>query len=129
MKNPKVQNAVLKYLARTPFSCNAATIERGIGMKNGNIYTVLQRLVQKNLVVKEGKAYRINDSARKAVEVSAQPRATHTPVFNPNPLISIYAKEIQYVEDGIDSLMITKSYLQRRIEQLKTEDVKRARTH
>ena len=141
-KRNRVQNAVLFYLARTPFA-SAASIQKGIGLTKGNIYQTMAQLVQKGDVIrKEGsKLYQISDSAKEAIKVTtakrirvSEPDTQRAPLYQapppePNPLANIYLREIEFIQDGIDSLMITKNYLERRIEQLKLEDAKRARTN
>lgn len=124
MRKPKVQTAVLEYLKRMPF-CSAVAIQRGINMRKGNIYSVLSRLVEKGDIVKRGKFYRLSESYDKATKVINTIKKVAPPPAS-NPLISVYSREIKFIEDGIDSLMITKNYLQRRIEQLELEDAKRA---
>lgn len=128
MKKVKYQDVITRFLKQEG-RAGAAEIQKGIGMKRGNIYQVMKLLVQKGLVthLPGTKKYALTSET---VEAKPMPLyAEHrqpTPPPAPNPLISIYAREIQFVEDGIDSLMITKNYLQRRVEQLKQEDARRA---
>ena len=124
MRKPKIQTAVLKFLANNPFS-PAVVVQRGVNMRKGNIYSVLSRLVEKGNVVKQGKFYRLSESYDRATKIINTIKKVAPPPAS-NPLISVYSREIRFIEDGIDSLMITKNYLQRRIEQLELEDSKRA---
>lgn len=124
MRAPKNQTAVLEYLKRMPF-CSAVAIQRGIKMKKGNVYTLLNRLVEKGDIDKKGKYYSLSESYDRATKVINTIKKVVPPPAS-NPLISVYSREIKFIEDGIDSLMITKNYLQRRIEQLELEDAKRA---
>ena len=125
MRAPKNQTAVLEYLKRMPF-CSAVAIQRGIKMKKGNVYTLLNRLVEKGDIVKKGKFYSLSESYDKATKVINTIKKVAPPPPAPSPLIGVYSREIKFIEDGIDSLMITKNYLQRRIEQLELEDAQRA---
>lgn len=120
MRASKNQIAVLEYLKRMPF-CSAVAIQRGIKMKKGNVYTLLNRLVEKGDINKKGKYYSLSESYDKATRIIKSINKP-TPQPAPNPLIAVYSREIRYIESGIDSLMITKNYLQRRIEQLQLED-------
>jgi hypothetical protein len=120
----------------------AVGIQRSIGMKRGNIYQILSRLINDGFVRKvEGtKKYELVNTeftvdttdvkvAPAVVQKLQQGRAIERqPKLTPtvNPLIPVYQREIQFVEDGIDSLMITKNYLERRVEQLKQEDARHA---
>ena len=130
------KNAILHYLARMPFPSAASQIQKGIGMTRGNIYNILAKMEEKGDIKKDpaSKKYLISDSARQSLKTldMLKPRMRMTESasgFKPNPLIETIQKEISFIDDGIDSLRITKSYLFRRIEQLKAEDLKRARSH
>lgn len=114
---------VLKYLERMPWA-KPVDIKNGIGMERGNIYSLLHKMVNKGLL------HRNERSKTYSLTSTSRPRAIPTPVvLTPNPLIDTLKEEIQFIEDGINSLMITKSYIKRRIEQLQLEDAKRARTN
>lgn len=114
---------VLKYLERMPWA-KPINIKNGIGMEKGNIYSLLDKMV------KTGLLHRNEKSKTYSLTSTSRLRVTPTPViFTPNPLIATLEEEIQFIEDGINSLMITKSYIKRRIEQLRLEDTKRARTN
>jgi predicted transcriptional regulator len=138
IKTKRVLNDILAYLATHPGS-GAAQVQKGIGLKVGNIYGHMKLLLDRGAVVREGMGYSLSESGAKAMSIAkikkpeVAPQSTRFPLrhetksFSPSPLINIIQREIQYIEDGIDSLMITKNYLQRRIEQLKLEDAKRAR--
>lgn len=130
------KTAILNYLARMPFASAASKIQKGIGMTRGNIYNILAKMEKRGEVKKDpvSKKYFISDGTRQALKTLdvakpgmkiAEPELT----FKPNPLIETIEKEISFIDDGIDSLRITKSYLFRRIEQLKSEDLKRARSY
>lgn len=127
------KTAILNYLARMPFASAASQIQKGIGMTRGNIYNILAKMEKRGEVKKDpvSKKYFISDGTRQALNMVkpgmkiAEPALT----FKPNPLIETIQKEISFIDDGIDSLRITKSYLFRRIEQLKSEDLKRARSY
>ena len=113
----------------------------------GNVYSVLKALIKKGFVQREGFFYRIAPPKRTLTEhdfelvkkVAMMDRTPKTKTklerlkkvyedakeltrsygeSKQTPLISIIKNEIKYIESGIDSLMITKSYLERRIEQL-----------
>lgn len=127
------KTAILNYLARMPFASAASQVQKGIGMTRGNIYNILAKMEKRGEVKKDpvSKKYFISDGTRQALNMVkpgmkiAEPALT----FKPNPLIETIQKEISFIDDGIDSLRITKSYLFRRIEQLKSEDLKRARSY
>lgn len=127
------KNAILNYLARTPFASAASQIQKGIGMTRGNIYNILAKMETRGEVKKDpvSKKYSISDGTRQALSmVKPGMKIDESALtFKPNPLIETIQKEISFIDDGIDSLRITKSYLFRRIEQLKSEDLKRARSY
>lgn len=132
------KTSILNHLARMPFGLKAADIQKGIGMKRGNIYNILERMEKAGQIKKnpDSKKYLIDENTRRAVMIAnasvSKPRLkeqNEVPTFKPNPLIVTIQKEIAFIDDGIDSLRITKSYLFRRIEQLKAEDLKRARSY
>ena len=126
-RKAKHQDAILRFLKQEG-RAGAAEIQKGIGMKRGNIYQVMKLLVQKGLVTHlpgTRKYVLANETVDKRMPLFRE-HSQPTPPPAPNPLIAVYSREIQFVEDGIDSLMITKNYLQRRVEQLKQEDARRA---
>lgn len=130
------QRAVMKYLLRTGKD-SAINIKRNLGFKHGNIYQLLKNLETKGVVTKvpDTKQYVLakkgtTPADEAPVQTESAPKNIVKPKMKPfvpgNPLIPVYQREIQFVEDGIDSLMITKNYLQRRVEQLKQEDARHA---
>lgn len=123
IKNQKTK--ILTYLQKTPWA-TAATIQRGIGMKGGNVYVVLNDMVRKSLIQKNDKSKTYSLPSKYKLEPTPKPQP---PAFTPNPLIATLQEEIEFINSGIDSLMITKSYINRRIEQLRLEDIKRARVN
>lgn len=123
VKNQKTK--ILAYLQKTPWA-TAATIQRGIGMKGGNVYVVLNDMVRKSLIQKNDKSKTYSLPSKYKLEPTPKPQP---PAFTPNPLIATLQEEIEFINSGIDSLMITKSYINRRIEQLRLEDIKRARVN
>lgn len=122
LKNTK---AVIEYLQKNPLS-TAAQIAEGTGLK-GNIYTTLINLVEKKLIGKNASRqyYQLQDvqnnvSPQRETE-NKYDNDPRMPVFqtkNANPLANIYRKEISHIQSGIDQLVITKNYLERRVEEL-----------
>ncbi len=123
------QRAIKAYLFDKKAD-TAANIQRGIGMKRGNVYQILRNMINKKIVTKVPgtKLYAISKHDVKAntepVKNVVKPKMK--PFVPKNPLVTVYEREIQNIQDGIDSLMITKSYLLRRVEQIKQEDARYA---
>ena len=126
-KNARATNEILEYLKRMPFA-KASAIQKGIKTKVSNIYGLLQVLVDRGAITKKGLYYSLSNNGANVTNITktAISKPYTPPPPAPNPLITVYSREIKFVEDGIDSLMITKSYLLRRVEQLKQEDARHA---
>ena len=120
MRKPVRESAVLKYLDSVPHA-TASQIQKAINMKQGNIYTVLKKLKEKRQISRneESKRYFIDRRMPLFSEKREEPK--------PNPLINIFLKEIEYVQEGIDNLETTKTYLERRVAQLRQREANRAR--
>ena len=88
----------------------AADIQKATKVK-GNIYTTLQTMVNRKIISRFGKLYQA--TLGEAVKVYEREDKA-------NPMIKMLQKEIDYIQDGIDSLLITKNYLERRLEQLQS---------
>lgn len=116
----KNRDVVIQYLQKHPLS-TAAQIAEGTGLKT-NIYTTLINLVEKKLVGKNSaKQYYQLQDAKNNVSPQRETEDPRMPLFqakNPNPLANIYRKEISHIQSGIDQLVITKNYLERRVEEL-----------
>lgn len=122
-KLTKLQREIIEYLA-THKLATGATIQRALRPESkdkGNIYTTMKGVIKKGYVQKVGNDYILVNRPRLRVRPAVETK-TVDPVFRePKPattLEKVIRDEISYVEAGIDSLMITKSYLQRRLEQL-----------
>lgn len=114
--------------------------------KKGNIYSVLSGLVKNGTIKKTGLLYHAPEDSvegmtgakhkyRRKIKVKAKTKVRSIPTSNTyvkpttfkittevsekQRLIDTLEYEIKYVDDGIESLMITKSYLIRRLEQVK----------
>lgn len=93
-------------------SATAAQIRKATRVK-GNIYVTLKTMVDKKFIQRQGKMYGFFDAVN---NVSPQPETK----INPHgALIDTLVKELNYVEEGIATLEITRNYLVRRIEFLK----------
>jgi predicted transcriptional regulator len=111
---------VMNHLAKEGAS-TAANIQKETKIR-GNIYTLLARMVAAGHISKSDKLYDISsehemkDNRLRLKDVLAnsnQPRN--------NALIATFIKEIDFVNDGIRNLEMTRSYLLRRVEQLRAE--------
>jgi hypothetical protein len=119
--------------------------------RNLVIYDALRSLVKRKLVVKHNLFYypannrgrvdlkkvaAASKDAPKAVKKTKKPKVKEAdnrmPLFNERKqtavtytpqhrLIDILQKELKYIDDGIDSLRITRSYLLRRLEQVQAD--------
>jgi hypothetical protein len=125
--------------------CKAIRIKKAIWTdpSKGNIYSILAKLVKDGAIKKTGLLYHTpEDSAEgmigakhkyrrkikvkkkatsvtKSIPTSSTYNAKTLPaVSEKQRLIDTLQYEIEYVDDGIESLMITKSYLIRRLEQV-----------
>ena len=78
--------------------------------------------MEKKLVGKNNaKQYYQLQDAKNNVSPQRETEDPRMPLFqakNPNPLANIYRKEISHIQSGIDQLVITKNYLERRVEEL-----------
>ena len=125
----------------------AVDIKKGVWKdpNKGNIYTTLKTLVNSGSIKRTGLLYHaIDDDVtgmvgskhryRRKIKVKAKTKVRSIPTSNTyvkpktftitsevsekQRLIDTLKYEIKYVDDGIESLMITKSYLIRRLEQV-----------
>lgn len=106
MKKPISQlSRITNYVKANPFS-KASDIQKGLNFK-GNIYTLLGVLTDKNIIRKMPNKEYVLDL-----------RSSPTSETKVNPMIKMLQDEIDHIQNGIDQLMITKNYLERRLEQL-----------
>lgn len=127
-KHGELKRRVCEYLKANPKQ-TGMEIQLGLGMsKTANIYPTLGQMVKKGVLTKlRNKKYYLTPlSARvaKANEEYKKDAKRLIGTYNqaePTPLERILQYEIESIEAGIDSLMITKSYLQRRIEQVRAD--------
>lgn len=123
-KNSKI---VVDYLTKHPLS-SAAEIAKGTGLK-GNIYTTLMSLIEKKLIGKNDakQYYQLLDSKNSVsprreiknnLDISKDLRMPLFQARDSNSLTNIYRKEISHIQSGIDQLVITKNYLERRVEEM-----------
>jgi hypothetical protein len=83
-----------------------------------NTYQIVFDLVKKGLAVKDGRLVKLTDSGSPETKVTAQP--ANKPKVVPNEhvdRIAMLKDEIDNINDGIRSLMITRSYLLRRAQE------------
>lgn len=129
MKKPISQlSRITEYIKENPFS-KASDIQKGLKFKS-NIYTLLGLLVDRGVLRKtENKTYAINGDIKIAVDKTDSldgEKLSKTITINAatqpisNPYANILKREIDHIQSGIDQLMITKNYLERRLEQLQS---------
>lgn len=111
------QKTIITYLNKVG-AATAAQIAKETKIR-GNIYTILAKMCDDKQIIKSGKQYQgpiINKIFEEFDKIKEQPEVK----VNPNEgLIKTLTKELGYVIDGIDTLEVTKNYLERRIEFLK----------
>ena len=129
-KFTELQQKIVDYVTANP-KCNGAEIQKAVtGSVIGNIYPTLNALVKKGVLIKlRNKRYMINHAYTlkheakgtnlERIKREIEMMEKSFPVES--PLERILQAEIKYIEDGIDSLMVTKSYLLRRIEQVRAD--------
>ena len=102
-----IRDYLLKY---GPTS--AADIQKATKVK-GNIYTMLQAMVNRKTIKRVGKLYQptIDTAIKHDIEPSIK-----TP--QPNPLANILKREHDHVMSGIHQLQIAANYLNLRIKEL-----------
>lgn len=125
-----LQQKIVDYVTANP-KCNGAEIQKAVtGSAIGNIYPTLGALVKKGVLIKlRNKRYMINHAYTLKREakgtnlerIKREIEAMEKSFPVESPLERILQAEIKYIEDGIDSLMVTKSYLLRRIEQVRAD--------
>lgn len=104
---------VKKYLTENGES-SAADIAK-FGKVRGNIYTTLSKMVSTGLIVKNDKKYKVS-SGGETITKKSEPK--QGPGYT-NPLIRMFEEEVIDIEDGIRALQITRSYMLRRISQIR----------
>ena len=107
----KNQKLIVTYLNKVG-AATAAEIAKGTKIRS-NVYTILSKMCADKEIVKNGKLYEgrlINELPKQQPEVRVNPNET---------LIRMLTKELEYVEDGIATLEVTRNYMMRRIEFLK----------
>lgn len=104
---------VKKYLTENGES-SAADIAK-FGKVRGNIYTTLSKMVSTGLIVKNDKKYKVS-SGGETITKKSEPK--RDPEYT-NPLIRMFEEEVIDIEDGIRALQITRSYMLRRISQIR----------
>lgn len=104
---------VKKYLTENGES-SAADIAK-FGKVRGNIYTTLSKMVSTGLIVKNDKKYKVS-SGGETITKKSEPK--RDPGYT-NPLIRMFEEEVIDIEDGIRALQITRSYMLRRISQIR----------
>lgn len=144
----KVQQKIIEYVAKNPKS-TGVEIMQSLKMrpKSASLYQVLKRMVRDGKLFRTANKkyviapnlpniqYELPVSEKykyipKPKRPIGRPRkyplpselaTPQNPINEPSPLEKIFLAEIDFVDSGIDSLMITKSYLQRRVEQLRAD--------
>jgi hypothetical protein len=102
-----IRDYLLKY---GPTS--AADIQKATKVK-GNIYTMLQAMVNRKIIKRVGKLYQptIDTAIKHDIAPSVKPP-------QPNPLANILKREHEHIMQGIQQLQITANYLNLRIKEL-----------
>lgn len=122
-KLTKLQREIIEYLTVHKLA-TGATIQRALRPESkdkGNIYTTMKGIIRKGYVQKVGNDYVLVNRPRLRIKPAVETKIVNPVLREPKPattLEKVIRDEISYVEAGIDSLMITKSYLQRRLEQV-----------
>ena len=136
------QERIIEYVKNNP-KANGTEIMLAIGKRpeSSNLYQTLKRMVQKGKLFKtRNKRYVVTPEKpdvefkppvsekyklkkpigrpRKYPQIQ-NPIQSQNPTNEPSPLERIFLAEIEYVNAGIESLQITKSYLERRVEQIR----------
>ena len=107
---------VMNHLAREGAS-TAADIQKETKLR-GNIYTLLASMVAAGHISKFNKLYDI--SSEHEMKNNRSPLRMESNKKH-EALITTFIKEIDFVNDGIRNLEMTRSYLLRRVEQLRAE--------
>lgn len=113
---------VMNHLAKEGAS-SASDIQKETKLR-GNIYTRLSDMVASGYISKSGKLYDI--SPEHEMKDNRPPLRMQISSMQPSSkkndaLITTFVKEINFVNDGIHNLEMTRSYLLRRVEQLRAE--------
>lgn len=108
---------VMNHLAKEGAS-TAADIQKETKIR-GNIYTLLARMVAAGHISKSDKLYDIS-SEHEMKNSGLLPLRMESNKKH-EALITTFIKEIDFVNDGIRNLEMTRSYLLRRVEQLRAE--------
>ena len=140
------QERIIEYVKNNP-KANGTEIMLAIGKRpeSSNVYQTLKRMVQRGRLFKtRNKRYVVTPNMpnvqyelpvsqkykhtakvkrpigrpRKYPQIQ-NPIQSQSPAKEPSPLERIFLAEIEYVDAGIESLQITKSYLERRVEQIR----------
>lgn len=126
-KHGELQKQVYEYLKANPKK-TGMEIQVGLGMsKFANIYPTLGQMVKKGVLTKlRNKKYYLTPMSARVAKVYEEHKNAKALIktykqAEPTPLERILQYEIESIEAGIDSLMITKSYLLRRIEQVRAD--------
>lgn len=104
----------------------AAEIQKGLGLKRGNIYVVLNHMISKGMIKKsKDKTYswdgrmplfanKTNSLQREKINslINQQPQP------QPNPYLNSLKREHEHIMQGIQQLQITANYLNLRIREL-----------
>lgn len=95
MRKPMYDDKVVKLLSKGPLK--SAFISKQLGMRQGTLYKVLDRLITKGVVVKNGAEFSITGISSAVVQEPAVPKAIAKP-----PIKSFLEKEIESVTDELN---------------------------
>ena len=137
-RKPKHDNRVLRYLTKNG-PTTQAVIAKGLKMNIANIYPIVKRMVEQGKVRMDGKfvcpltVTPVTQDKKEpthkdgrlvklsgAPETKAMAQPANKPKVVPNEhvdRIAMLKDEIDNINDGIRSLMITRSYLLRRAQE------------
>lgn len=90
----------------------ASQIQKATKIK-GNIYTMLQSMVNRKIVKKIGRLYSLTAETPTQHKIDMIPK----PTPQPNPYANILKREHEHIMQGIQQLQITANYLALRIKE------------
>jgi DNA-binding PadR family transcriptional regulator len=126
MRKP-VHDEKIIALLKEKGALNATEIGKELNIKNGFVYSVLDRMRKRGFLVRTAaKKYAVNDKPRTAATVSASKPKETTPAFDPR--IEVLWGEVQSIDQRLDYLMAVKIHLVNRINEIKDATARSARS-
>lgn len=100
MRKPKYDDKVVKLLSKGPLK--SAFISKQLGMRQGTLYKVLDRLITKGVVVKNGSEFSVTGIPAAVDQTEAfDPKPISKAIARP-PIKSFLEKEIESVTDELN---------------------------